>query len=103
MKCLGAHALVEIFMSFSSACITLTSLLAGNRFYDWHVESSESNFDALSSLDFFFLSSPLYVQGLYAWRDRVARKEDESTGYVLPNQLLFRLGTCSLPIFPNLF
>ncbi|KAH9532878.1 hypothetical protein CY35_18G022400 [Sphagnum magellanicum] len=31
------------------------------------------------------------LAGLYAWRDRVARKEDESTGYVLPNQLLFRL------------
>ncbi|KAJ7524753.1 hypothetical protein O6H91_17G019500 [Diphasiastrum complanatum] len=29
--------------------------------------------------------------GLYAWRDSIARKEDESTGYVLPNHLLFHL------------
>eukprot|EP00850_Spirogloea_muscicola_P003222 SM000013S26391 [mRNA] locus=s13:177136:182923:- [translate_table: standard] len=31
------------------------------------------------------------LAGLYRWRDGVARKEDESTGYVLPNHLLLRL------------
>ena len=32
------------------------------------------------------------MQGLHAWRDKVSREEDESTGYVLPNSLLLRLG-----------
>ncbi|KAK9698312.1 hypothetical protein RND81_08G095500 [Saponaria officinalis] len=31
------------------------------------------------------------VAGLYAWRDGVAREEDESTGYVLPNKLLLEI------------
>jgi len=29
--------------------------------------------------------------GVFAWRDRVAREEDESTRYVLPNHMLFRI------------
>jgi exosome complex exonuclease RRP6 len=29
--------------------------------------------------------------GLYAWRDRIARAEDESTGYVLSRNLLQKL------------
>ncbi|KAL2612346.1 hypothetical protein R1flu_024038 [Riccia fluitans] len=33
------------------------------------------------------------VAKLYAWRDQVARREDESTGYVLPNHLLFQIAT----------
>ncbi|XP_070561163.1 exosome complex component 10-like [Ptychodera flava] len=28
---------------------------------------------------------------LYAWRDRIARQEDESTGYVLPNHMMFQI------------
>ncbi|XP_075930230.1 exosome complex component 10-like [Petromyzon marinus] len=28
---------------------------------------------------------------LYAWRDRTARAEDESTGYVLPNHMLMKI------------
>eukprot|EP00850_Spirogloea_muscicola_P010843 SM000065S20192 [mRNA] locus=s65:263503:269381:- [translate_table: standard] len=31
------------------------------------------------------------LAGLYRWRDAVARREDESTGYVLPNHVLLRL------------
>ena len=31
------------------------------------------------------------VAGLYAWRDRIARAEDESTGYVLSRSLLQKL------------
>lgn len=31
------------------------------------------------------------LAGLYSWRDLVARIEDESTGYVLPNHLLLKL------------
>ncbi|KAF8495725.1 ribonuclease H-like domain-containing protein [Russula emetica] len=30
-------------------------------------------------------------RALHVWRDRVAREEDESTGYVLPNRFLFKL------------
>lgn len=36
-------------------------------------------------------------QSLYQWRDGVARAEDESTGYILPNKTLLEIGT------PNLF
>ncbi|XP_075046293.1 exosome complex component 10 isoform X2 [Mixophyes fleayi] len=28
---------------------------------------------------------------LFAWRDKMARQEDESTGYVLPNHMLFKI------------
>jgi exosome complex exonuclease RRP6 len=28
---------------------------------------------------------------LFAWRDRTAREQDESTRYVLPNHMLFRI------------
>ncbi|CAN6477589.1 unnamed protein product [Victoria cruziana] len=31
------------------------------------------------------------VSGLYGWRDKVARAEDESTGYVLPNKVLLEI------------
>lgn len=31
-------------------------------------------------------------QGLYQWRDSVARDEDESTGYILPNKTLLEIG-----------
>lgn len=34
--------------------------------------------------------------GVYAWRDRLARQEDESTNYVLPNHMLFRIAA-SMP------
>jgi hypothetical protein len=32
------------------------------------------------------------LQSLFSWRDAIARKEDESTGYILPNHLLVQLG-----------
>jgi len=31
------------------------------------------------------------LKSLYYWRDRVARQEDESTGYVLPNHMLLQI------------
>ena len=39
---------------------------------------------------------------LFAWRDGLARLEDESTGYIMPNQLLYRISKVSL-ITPSLF
>lgn len=47
------------------------------------------------------LTSPSELQQqvfntLYLWRDRVAREEDESTGYVMPNHVLIKL-TKQLP------
>lgn len=30
---------------------------------------------------------------LYAWRDNIARKEDESTRYVLPNHIMFEIAS----------
>lgn len=32
------------------------------------------------------------LQGLCEWRDRIARADDESTGYVLPNKTLLDIG-----------
>jgi ribonuclease D len=32
------------------------------------------------------------LQGLCEWRDVVARAEDESTGYVLPNKVVLEIG-----------
>ncbi|KAL2923251.1 Protein RRP6-like 1 [Bienertia sinuspersici] len=40
------------------------------------------------------------VVALYAWRDKVARKEDESTGYILPNKLLLEIAM-KLPMSKN--
>eukprot|EP01018_Ginkgo_biloba_P024118 Gb_34925 [translate_table: standard] len=31
------------------------------------------------------------VAGLYEWRDKIARVEDESTGYILPNKVLLQI------------
>ena len=31
------------------------------------------------------------LQLLYTWRDHLAREEDESPGYVLPNHMLFQI------------
>lgn len=31
------------------------------------------------------------LEQLYQWRDKIARSEDESTGYVLPNHMLLQL------------
>ena len=31
------------------------------------------------------------LKTLFAWRDAIARQEDESTGYVLPNHMLIQL------------
>lgn len=31
------------------------------------------------------------LQGVYNWRDKIARDEDESTGYVLPNHMLLQI------------
>ncbi|CAH1775667.1 unnamed protein product [Owenia fusiformis] len=33
----------------------------------------------------------LALKYLYAWRDKVARSEDESTGYILPNHMLLQI------------
>jgi hypothetical protein len=33
---------------------------------------------------------------LYAWRDKIAREKDESTHYVLPNTLMFKVRTCAV-------
>lgn len=40
----------------------------------------------------FFYCSPPLTQALHEWRDRIARQEDESTGYVLPNKALIEIG-----------
>lgn len=36
------------------------------------------------------------LQGLCEWRDVVARAEDESTGYILPNKTLIEIGMWKL-------
>ena len=42
---------------------------------------------------FFSIIFLFLLQALFQWRDNVARAEDESTGYVLPNRLLLEIGT----------
>lgn len=44
-----------------------------------------------------FHKKPL-VEALYNWRDSIARQEDESVRYILPNQLLVNLVSLSLPV-----
>lgn len=56
------------------------------------------------------------LQGLFEWRDLIARADDESTGYVLPNKTLLDIGIYFyfpifrfleifrwFPTWPNLF
>lgn len=31
------------------------------------------------------------LQAIYLWRDKIARQEDESTGYVLPNHMMLQI------------
>jgi exosome complex exonuclease RRP6 len=38
------------------------------------------------------ISLPFPFQSLYRWRDGIARAEDESTGYILPNKTLLEIG-----------
>lgn len=39
-----------------------------------------------------FDNQQLYaLKGLYNWRDKLSREEDESTGYVLPNHMLLQI------------
>ncbi|KIY69320.1 hypothetical protein CYLTODRAFT_372907 [Cylindrobasidium torrendii FP15055 ss-10] len=46
---------------------------------------------------------PAYVyKAVHSWRDRVAREEDESTRYVLPNHLVFQLAETPPPDLPAL-
>lgn len=44
-------------------------------------------------IDFFACHLLDGFQGLCEWRDVVARAEDESTGYILPNKILLEIGT----------
>lgn len=39
-----------------------------------------------------FFPFPFPFQSLYRWRDGIARAEDESTGYILPNKTLLEIG-----------
>ncbi|KAJ6810603.1 protein RRP6-like 2 [Iris pallida] len=41
------------------------------------------------------------VAGLHEWRDRVARDEDESTGYILPNRALLEIAR-QMPVSPSM-
>lgn len=38
----------------------------------------------------------IWFQGLSEWRDVVARAEDESTGFILPNKTLLEIGILKL-------
>lgn len=41
------------------------------------------------------------LQGLCEWRDRIARADDESTGYVLPNKTLLEIGRYFTSTYPG--
>lgn len=49
---------------------------------------------SIMSSPYLFFSS--LSQALHGWRDGIARQEDESTGYVLPNKALIEIGIANL-------
>ncbi|KAL4200343.1 hypothetical protein AMTRI_Chr03g149210 [Amborella trichopoda] len=79
----GDALLVEVYKRSYDTCKKLyeKELLTDNSFlyiYGLH----EADFDS---------KQLAVVAGLCEWRDQVARSEDESTGYVLPNKLLLEI------------
>ena len=46
----------------------------------------------LFSLHVYVYNKFSHTQALHQWRDYIARQQDESTGYVLPNKALIEIG-----------
>ncbi|KAF7819253.1 protein RRP6-like 2 isoform X1 [Senna tora] len=75
--------LVEVFKLSYDVCIQLyeKELLTENSYlYTYGLQGAGFNAQQLA-----------IVSGLFEWRDIVARAEDESTGYVLPNKTLLEI------------
>ncbi|TYJ00879.1 hypothetical protein E1A91_A13G115700v1 [Gossypium mustelinum] len=76
-------ALVEVYKKSSDVCMQLyeKELLTENSYlHIYGLQAAGLNSEQLS-----------IVSGLYEWRDHIARSEDESTGYVLPNKILIEI------------
>ncbi|KAK8260390.1 hypothetical protein V6Z12_D13G118300 [Gossypium hirsutum] len=75
--------LVEVYKRSSDVCMQLyeKELLTENSYlHIYGLQAACLNAEQLS-----------IVSGLYEWRDHIARSEDESTGYVLPNKILIEI------------
>lgn len=59
---------------------------------------TKASFICLSKLPYGAFIVVAALQGLCEWRDLIARADDESTGYVLPNKTLFEIGRYLLSI-----
>ncbi|KAI5078454.1 hypothetical protein GOP47_0006125 [Adiantum capillus-veneris] len=75
--------LLEVFKRSRDLCLKL---------YEKEITTETSYLQVYGLEERKFNSQQLAVlSGLYLWRDQIARIEDESTGYVLPNHLLLKL------------
>ncbi|KAK8639136.1 hypothetical protein V6N13_137529 [Hibiscus sabdariffa] len=75
--------LVEVYRRSSDVCMQLyeKELLTENSYLHIYGLQAAS----------FHAEQLAVVSGLYEWRDRIARSDDESTGYVLPNKILIEI------------
>lgn len=79
----GQDSLLEVFKRSRDICLKL---------YEKEITIDTSYLQVYGLWEKQFQAEQLAVlDGLYSWRDQVARTEDESTGYVLPNHLLLKL------------
>ncbi|KZV48998.1 hypothetical protein F511_09594 [Dorcoceras hygrometricum] len=84
--------LVEVYKHSYDICI---------RLYEKELLTDSSYLHIYGVQDADFTAQQLaVVSGLNEWRDAVARAEDESTGYVLPNRTLFEIAK-QMPLTSN--
>ncbi|OVA16442.1 HRDC domain [Macleaya cordata] len=79
----GDHLLLEVYKRSCAICMQLYEkelLTDASYLYIYGLQDADFNSQQLA-----------IVAGLYAWRDGVARGEDESTGYILPNKALLEI------------
>lgn len=81
---LNGDSLVNVFRRSYDVCIQMyrKDMFNSSTSYLHLYGLSEANLDA---------KQLGVVAALYEWRDRVAREEDESTGYILPNKLILEI------------
>ncbi|KAK4759023.1 hypothetical protein SAY87_020324 [Trapa incisa] len=79
-------ALIEVYKRSADICMQLYEkelLTESSYLHIYGLQGADINAQQLS-----------IVSGLCEWRDAVARAEDESTGYILPNKTLLEIAKC---------
>ncbi|XP_023327767.1 exosome component 10-like [Eurytemora carolleeae] len=75
------------------AALQQSNILCSTRYYK-PIRTSASHLDLLKKSKSVLNNKQLFaLQELYSWRDGVARIEDESTQYILPNHMLLKICT----------